>query len=586
MPARASRRPARRRRHGPSGTLAILRSGKPALIPYDSKKWARVSLDYASDGRAVVLVSDVSEERRRQRDLEQALVAAEKSRERGGGRQPGEVDLPRHHEPRDPHADERRPRHDGGAGAPRACDERAARSASRRCANRRRRCCASSTTCSISPRSRPAGSSSRRRRSRCPAWSTAPSTTFRPQAEPRAWRSSPTIAPGSTDALIGDPTRVRQILFNLLGNALKFTERGGVRCAPAPRRSATAATRVTLAVQRHRHRHRRRQQARLFQPFSQADSSTTRRYGGTGLGLSIVRRLAQLMGGDVDGRERSRRRLDLHRDPGAEGRPRRFAAGRPADGRRRRPTVPSRPPEASPAAACWWSTTIRSTARCWCASSRLLGLGADSADDGTRRWRPGAAGRYAVVLRRHAHAAHGRLRDDGRDPRRRGRATAGRARRSSPSPPTRMAGEDERCLAAGMDGYLAKPVGLRRLRATLQRWLRDAGDGAPGDRPRRARSLAAGRRGRAPRPAAKFSRSALRIRATTSRRRWRRAISPALAAAAHRLKGSALAVGARAARRCGAGSRTSRQGRRSRDLQDGLGPLAVEVQRAQAEIGA
>ena len=145
--------------------LATLRSGRPALIPYGPNKWARVSLDYASDSRAVVLVSDVSEERRRQRDLEQALVAAEKSRERGGGRQPGQVDLPRHHEPRDPHADERRSGHDGGAGGrgrargPGAHRRDHARIGAGAAAHHRRRARL------LQDRGR-AGSSSRRRRSR------------------------------------------------------------------------------------------------------------------------------------------------------------------------------------------------------------------------------------------------------------------------------------------------------------------------------------------------------------------------------------------------------------------------------------
>ena len=94
----------------------------------------------------------------------------------------------------------------------------------------------------------------------------------------------------------GDPLRVRQILGNFLGNALKFTASGSVRVR---RRAAPAATRA-LRGQRHRPRHRRGHAARaLFQPFTQADESTTRRYGGTGLGLSICRELATLMGGEV-----------------------------------------------------------------------------------------------------------------------------------------------------------------------------------------------------------------------------------------------------------------------------------------------
>jgi hypothetical protein len=99
--------------------------------------------------------------------------------------------------------------------------------------------------------------------------------------------------------LAGDPTRIRQILFNLLSNAVKFTARGEifVRAGTAP--LGGGQTRVTLAVRDTGIGLDAEQQARLFEPFSQADSSTTRRYGGTGLGLSIVRRLAQLMGGDV-----------------------------------------------------------------------------------------------------------------------------------------------------------------------------------------------------------------------------------------------------------------------------------------------
>jgi PAS domain S-box-containing protein len=96
-------------------------------------------------------------------------------------------------------------------------------------------------------------------------------------------------------AVIGDANRMRQVVGNFVSNAIKFTERGGVRieCTPQPDsvvRLAVFDTGIGIDVHAQR---------RLFQPFSQADPSTTRRYGGTGLGLSICRELARLMGGRV-----------------------------------------------------------------------------------------------------------------------------------------------------------------------------------------------------------------------------------------------------------------------------------------------
>ena len=95
--------------------------------------------------------------------------------------------------------------------------------------------------------------------------------------------------------LRGDPVRVRQILSNFINNALKFTERGQVRIDA----SLTVAGAVRLAVSDTGPGVAHETQARLFMPFSQGDSSTTRRFGGTGLGLSICRELAQMMGGTV-----------------------------------------------------------------------------------------------------------------------------------------------------------------------------------------------------------------------------------------------------------------------------------------------
>ena len=97
-----------------------------------------------------------------------------------------------------------------------------------------------------------------------------------------------------------DPTRLRQVLINLAGNAVKFTRAGTVRVTvglaagpdgPEPRlRFEVSDTGIGITVE---------QAGRLFEPFTQADASTTRRFGGTGLGLAISRRLARMLGGDI-----------------------------------------------------------------------------------------------------------------------------------------------------------------------------------------------------------------------------------------------------------------------------------------------
>ena len=110
------------------------------------------------------------------------------------------------------------------------------------------------------------------------------------------------IDPALPSWVFGDPLRTRQILSNYLTNALKFTSHGGitVRVRALSRNSqGSAGEWVRVEVSDTGSGIAAEQQARLFQPFTQADESTTRRFGGTGLGLSICRELAELMGGEV-----------------------------------------------------------------------------------------------------------------------------------------------------------------------------------------------------------------------------------------------------------------------------------------------
>ena len=260
--------------------------------------------------------------------------------------------------------------------------------------------------------------------------------------------------------LLGDSTRVRQILVNLLSNAVKFTESGEIvatlRAAPEDERSvaleyAVTDTGVGITPEQGR---------RLFAPFTQAEGSTTRRFGGTGLGLAISKSLATLMGGDLDfdsepGRgTRFRLRLNLDRATAAAPRPAAPAAfPHPAPPRDRLRVLVIEDN----------ATNRRLTAR----QLERLGCPAEAIPDGNS------------ALARLREREFGLVLMDCQMPGLDGWETtlalrgmeAGRRRVPVVAFTANTAGIDRRrATEVGMDDFLPKPVTLEALAAALDRW--------------------------------------------------------------------------------------------------------------------
>jgi signal transduction histidine kinase/CheY-like chemotaxis protein len=122
-----------------------------------------------------------------------------------------------------------------------------------------------------------------------------------PRAREKGIDLSTFIDPAARFGFHGDPTRLRQVVLNLVGNAIKFTETGGVTVEVTTRPSRDdQPAKVRVDVQDTGPGIPENVRRRLFEPFAQADSSISRRFGGTGLGLAICRQLVELMGGTID----------------------------------------------------------------------------------------------------------------------------------------------------------------------------------------------------------------------------------------------------------------------------------------------
>lgn len=272
-------------------------------------------------------------------------------------------------------------------------------------------------------------------------------------------------------SLIGDSLRIRQIISNLLSNAIKFTPRGTVTLTIRRAMPVNRSLPLTISVTDTGIGIDAAAQARLFQPFVQADTGTTRRFGGTGLGLVICRRLAEAMGGTLTlwsaPAEGTRVTLELALAVNGDPAPR---AAAPAGGQAA--AVQPRSPRLRLLVAEDHPVNLRMLAR----QLDQLGFDADLAKDGAEALRLWRSGSYAALIS-DCHMPD----MDGFELAREVRAAeAGRGVRK-PIPiiactASAMAEEGEQCLAAGMNDVMVKPVSLATLRAHLAKWLPEPDD--------------------------------------------------------------------------------------------------------------
>ncbi len=280
------------------------------------------------------------------------------------------------------------------------------------------------------------------------------------QANVKGLQLSSDVDPRLPDAVVGDPGRLRQVLINLGGNAVKFTASGQVilrvRCAEQDHSRVELVFEVEdtgIGIPASK-------LPDLFNPFSQADATMARRYGGTGLGLSISKRLVELMGGT----------MEVHSQEGL-GSCFRFRVQLPV-GTLASLAAPTEDPGSRIPAPHLRVLVVEDNAINQRVISKMLekvGHRADMAGNGIEALAALCERPYDLVLmdcqmpEMDGFEATRLLRDPTSgvlDPQVKVMALTANA----------MVGDRERCLAAGMDDYLTKPVQMQALVSLLSRW--------------------------------------------------------------------------------------------------------------------
>jgi signal transduction histidine kinase/ActR/RegA family two-component response regulator len=283
-----------------------------------------------------------------------------------------------------------------------------------------------------------------------------------PRAEGKGVALTLEVAADLPERIRVDPARLRQILLNLVGNAVKFTLQGTVTVAVArdePDAVLFTVCDTGIGISEE-------DQARLFGHFSQVDSTAARRFGGSGLGLAISRRLVEMMGGSIGVRSA----------PGAGST---FWIRLPL-----RPALQGDLPAASPEAGAGRRAGGRVLViednevnrQVLLAQLTALGFDADAAADGEEGLASLEQREYDAVLMDcqlpglDGYEATRRLRQH---------ETGGRSTPVIAVTAHAMKGEREKCLAAGMDDHIAKPISLEQLAALLERWVRSGAPSLP-----------------------------------------------------------------------------------------------------------
>ncbi len=313
------------------------------------------------------------------------------------------------------------------------------------------------------------------------------------QATARSIELSVFVPPELPAWILCDPLRLRQVLLNLVGNALKFTHStssnptASVRLRVEPCALAPGTPGVRLSVQDSGIGMSPEAVAKLFQPFTQADESTSRKFGGTGLGLSITQRLVELMGGHISVRstpnEGSEFSVDLPLLTCGPGRmeathllpsypPAQALPGVQVERRSpaQRPTAPTVEEAAQTKRLILLAEDHEINRDVMHEQLRILGYACEVAEDGAialQMWQANP-GRYALLMS-DCHMPN----LDGF-----GLTSAIRLAEAADAhlpiiavTANAMQGEAERCRDQGMDGYLSKPLRMQELSVTLGKWM-------------------------------------------------------------------------------------------------------------------